>query len=68
MTFEELTKRRESGFNSLDTVEKRRDAVNFAIANGKLEGYELDKEDLELYEKYISGELTLDEVFGAFKN
>lgn len=47
---------------SADEQEKRRQAVNYAISTVALEGLAVSSEAKAIYEKYIAGDLTLEDV------
>ena len=44
------------------TKEDKREAWNFAIGMAQVDGVKLDQEYLDLVEKEINGEITLDEM------
>lgn len=45
-----------------ETLEEKRDAWDFAIGMMQVDGVKPDKEYLELVEKEINGEITLEEM------
>jgi len=63
------------GLKSVKTVgtkmpterEKRADAVRDAIASARIEGQELTPETLKLFERYVAGEIALDQVLEEIK-
>jgi hypothetical protein len=52
--------------NQLDTVEKRRQAMIEGMANNALEGYFTSDEDRLVFEKWVAGDLSIEQVLKGF--
>lgn len=51
-----------------DEIEKRRKAVESAIKSHEMEGFEFTKEELEVFERLIQGEITTEDVINGIKD
>lgn len=51
-----------------DEIEKRRKAVEYAIKSHEMEGFEFTKEELEVFERYIQGEITTEDIINGIKD
>jgi hypothetical protein len=54
--------------NTPEEIEKRRKAVEYAIKSHEMEGFEFTKEELEVFERYIQGEITTEYIINGIKD